>query len=303
MPKSVVTAAGATASARHRDGRAGTLVYEVHLRGFSMRMDGIPEAERGRFAGLASAPAIAYLKALGIGSVELLPVQYFADEPALTARGLRNYWGYNSIGFFAPHNRYGSPEEFRVMVARLHDAGIEVLLDVVYNHTAEGESDGPFLCFRGIDNRTYYMLAPGGEYYNYSGCGNTLNCNHPVVRDFIVDCLRYWVEEFHVDGFRFDLAPIMTRAHSAWHPAQQGRGGGNGDGSSAPRAPLLRPLPHHTHGAAAALASPALGAAHADAEAALAESLSYPQLRRALCRGGRCQQGRGIEGVAGGQRH
>ncbi len=220
MPKSVVTAAGATASARHRDGRAGTLVYEMHLRGFSMRMDGIPEAERGRFAGLASAPAIAYLKALGIGSVELLPVQYFADEPALTARGLRNYWGYNSIGFFAPHNRYGSPEEFRVMVARLHDAGIEVLLDVVYNHTAEGESDGPFLCFRGIDNRAYYRLDPADRSRNLNdtGCGNTLNIAHPRVLQLVMDSLRYWRGEMGVDGFRFDLATVLGRDERGFDP-------------------------------------------------------------------------------------
>jgi glycogen operon protein len=220
MPKGIVTAAAGAAPRRLRDRRAGTLIYEMHLRGFTMRMDGIPESDRGRFAGLSHAQAIGWLKALGIGSVELLPVHAFADEPALTARGLRNYWGYNSIGFFAPHARYGSAEEFRVMVDCLHDAGIEVLLDVVYNHTAEGESDGPFLSFRGIDNRAYYRLDPSdpSRYLNDTGCGNTLAVSHPRVLQLVMDSLRYWHVEMGVDGFRFDLATVLGRDAHGFDP-------------------------------------------------------------------------------------
>jgi glycogen operon protein len=201
---------------------ARTVIYELHVRGFTRHSNsGIGEKTRGTYAGLVE--KIPYLKDLGITAVELLPV--FQFDPWDAPPGKTNYWGYAPISFFAPHHDYslrqdplGPIDEFRDMVKALHRAGIEVILDVVFNHTAEGNQDGPTLCFRGIDNRTYYLLEDGGSRYaNYSGCGNTLNANHPVVRRMIVDSLRYWVEAMHVDGFRFDLASILTR-DSAGHP-------------------------------------------------------------------------------------
>ena len=188
----------------------------MHVRGFTRHpSSGVGEKTRGTYAGLIE--KIPYLKELGITAVELLPVFQFdaQDAPA----GKLNYWGYAPISFFAPHQAYSSRQdplgpvnEFRDMVKALHRAGIEVILDVVFNHTAEGNEHGPTLCFRGIDNPTYYMLENGGSWYaNYTGCGNTLNANHPIVRRMIVDSLRYWVEEMHVDGFRFDLASILSR--------------------------------------------------------------------------------------------
>ena len=188
------------------------------MRGFTRHpSSGVGEKTRGTYAGLIE--KIPYLKQLGITAVELLPVFQFdaQDVPA----GKMNYWGYAPISFFAPHQAYSSRQdslgpvnEFRDMVKALHRAGIEVILDVVFNHTAEGNECGPTLCFRGIDNPTYYMLEEGGSRYaNYTGCGNTLNANHPIVRRMIVDSLRYWVEEMHVDGFRFDLASILRAIH------------------------------------------------------------------------------------------
>ncbi len=195
---------------------ARTIIYEMHVRGFTRHQNsGVAEDLRGTYAGLVE--KIPYLVELGITAVELLPV--FAFDCQDCHPGLVNYWGYAPVSFFAPHPAYsarqdpcGPVEEFRDMVKALHRAGIEVILDVVFNHTAEGQQDGPTLCFRGIDNCCYYMLGSDrSRYANYSGCGNTLNANHPIVRRMIVDSLRYWVTEMHVDGFRFDLASILTR--------------------------------------------------------------------------------------------
>ena len=194
-----------------------TVIYELHVRGFTMQHPGIPPYLRGTYAALASEPVIEHLKTLGVTAVELMPVHAFIDDRHLQARGLRNYWGYNSIGYCAPDRRYAAtdrPEnEFRTMVRKLHAADIEVILDVVYNHTAEGNQLGPTLCFRGIDNAAYYRLEPGDRRYyrDYTGCGNTLNMMHPRVLQLIVDSLRYWVTQMHVDGFRFDLASALAR--------------------------------------------------------------------------------------------
>ena len=192
-----------------------SVFYEVHVRGFTKQMPDVPENLRGTFAGLASEPAIAHLKKLGVTAVELLPVQAFNDERRLIDLGLANYWGYNSIGFFAPEPRYLSrPDinEFRAMVKALHAAGLEVILDVVYNHSCEGNHLGPTLCFKGIDNRSYYRLTEDHRHYlDFTGTGNTLNASHPAMLRLVMDSLRYWVEEMHVDGFRFDLAPAIAR--------------------------------------------------------------------------------------------
>ncbi|MGH8696398.1 MAG: glycogen debranching protein GlgX [Burkholderiales bacterium] len=192
------------------------VIYELHVRGFTMQHPEVPPQLRGTYAGLATAPVIDYLRRLGVTAVELMPVQAFVDDRRLVERGLRNYWGYNTIGYFAPEARYsasGKVDEFKTMVKTLHSAGIEVILDVVYNHTAEGHQLGPTLCFRGIDNASYYRLkADGRRYYvDYTGTGNTLNMQHPRVLQLIMDSLRYWVTEMHVDGFRFDLAPALAR--------------------------------------------------------------------------------------------
>jgi len=193
-----------------------TVIYELHVRGFTQRHPDVPEALRGTFAGLAAAPAIDHLRELGITSVELMPVHAFLDDRYLVDRGMHNYWGYNTIGFFATEARYsasGKVNEFKTMVRTLHSAGIEVLLDVVYNHTAEGNQLGPTLSFRGIDNASYYRLATENPRYyeDFTGCGNTLNLQHPRVLQMIMDSLRYWVTEMHVDGFRFDLASALAR--------------------------------------------------------------------------------------------
>ena len=203
---------------------ASTVIYETHVRGMTMRHPDLPGYLRGTFDGLAAKPVIDYLKGLGVTAVELLPVHAFFDERHLVGRGLRNYWGYNTLGFFAPEPRYlsaGLLSEFKIMVARLHDAGIEVILDVVYNHTAEGNHLGPTLSFRGIDNRTYYRLVPGDErhYINETGVGNTINMMHPRVVQMVVDSLCYWVEEMHVDGFRFDLATALGREANGFDPS------------------------------------------------------------------------------------
>ena len=197
-----------------------TIIYELHVKGFTMRHPAVPPELRGTYAGLTCPAVIDYLKALGITAVELMPVHQFLIDKHLEDRGLSNYWGYNSIGFFAPHARYaccGSAgeqvSEFKSMVRALHREGIEVILDVVYNHTGEGNRFGPTLCFRGIDNAAYYRLVENDRRYNmdYTGCGNTLDMTHPRVLQLIMDSLRYWITEMHVDGFRFDLAAALAR--------------------------------------------------------------------------------------------
>ena len=193
-----------------------TVIYELHVKGFTQRHPDVPEQLRGTYAGLCTSPVLEYLKKLGVTAVELLPVHSIADERRLLHHGLRNYWGYNTIGFFAPEMRYsasGTLGEFKTMVKTLHAAGLEVILDVVYNHTAEGDHTGPTLSFRGIDNAIYYRLDPAHprRYLNFTGTGNSLNTAHRVVLALVMDSLRYWVEEMHVDGFRFDLAATLAR--------------------------------------------------------------------------------------------
>jgi isoamylase len=193
-----------------------TIIYELHVKGFTQLNPDIAPNLRGTYAGLATDPAIEHLKRLGITAVELMPVHDFVDDRMLVEKKLKNYWGYNSIGFFAPDLRYsatGSINEFKSMVKRLHSAGIEVILDVVYNHSAEGNHLGPTLSFRGIDNTAYYRLMPDQPrlYMDFTGCGNTLNMMHPRVLQLLMDSLRYWVVEMHVDGFRFDLAAALAR--------------------------------------------------------------------------------------------
>jgi glycogen operon protein len=199
---------------------AETVIYEVHVKGFTQSHPGIPEAIRGTYAGLAHPAAVEYLASLNITAVELLPVHQFVHDSHLLDRGLRNYWGYNSIGFFAPHNGYAASgqrgeqvQEFKHMVRTLHEAGIEVILDVVYNHTAEGNHLGPTLSFKGLDNAAYYRLVPEDPayYFDTTGTGNSLNVSHPHALQLIMDSLRYWVTEMHVDGFRFDLAATLAR--------------------------------------------------------------------------------------------
>ena len=195
---------------------ADSLIYEVHVRGFTRRMPGVAEAERGTYAGLASDAALAHLQRLGVTAVSLLPVHQHLDEQRLAEHGLVNYWGYNTVGFFCPEPRYAAGpnprDEFRAMVRRLHAAGIEVLLDVVYNHTAEGDERGPTIAWRGLDNLSWYRLAEARERYdNITGTGNALDLSHPRVLQMVMDSLRYWVQEMHVDGFRFDLAPVLGR--------------------------------------------------------------------------------------------
>ncbi|WP_328311914.1 glycogen debranching protein GlgX [Streptomyces sp. NBC_00442] len=212
------------------------VIYETHVRGFTRHPSSGVDAP-GTYAGLRE--KIPYLRELGVNCVELLPVFEFdeLDNPRtnpVTGDRLHNYWGYNTVSFFAPKAGYAATgrfgmqaDEFKSLVKEFHKAGIEVMLDVVFNHTAEGNEQGPTISFRGLDNATYYMLTPHGEYYNFSGTGNTVNCNHPVVRDFVLSCLRYWVSEYHIDGFRFDLAAILDRAQ---------------DGTPLPNPPLLEQL-------------------------------------------------------------
>jgi isoamylase len=194
-----------------------TIIYEMHVRGFTKLHQQVPPQLRGTYAGLGTTPVIEYLKDLGVTAVELMPVHWFLNDRHLVEKGLRNYWGYNSIGYFAPHQDYSSSmqadREFKTMVKAFHSAGIEVILDVVYNHTAEGNHLGPTLSFRGIDNAAYYrLLHDDPRYYmDYTGCGNTLNMLHPRVLQMIMDSLRYWITEMHVDGFRFDLAAALAR--------------------------------------------------------------------------------------------
>ena len=197
-----------------------TVVYEVHVKGFTERHPDVPQEQRGKYSGLGSPAAIEHLQSLGVTAVELLPVHQFVHSQYLMDKGLRNYWGYDSIGYFAPHNEYSSRgqrgeqvQEFKQLVKTMHKAGIEVFLDVVYNHTCEGNQLGPMLSFKGIDNLAYYRtVADDPRYYmDYTGTGNSLNMRHPYVLQLIMDSLRYWIEEMHVDGFRFDLAATLAR--------------------------------------------------------------------------------------------
>jgi isoamylase len=197
-----------------------TLIYEGHVRGLTMRHPEVPEERRGTYAGVASEAIIEHLLSLGVTAVELLPVHYHLNDRHLVERGLTNYWGYNTLNYFAPHVEYASRksprksvQEFKTMVRSLHAAGIEVILDVVYNHTCEGNQMGPTLSWRGVDNSAYYKLSPDDPrfYMDFSGCGNMLNMQHPRVLQLIMDSLRYWVLEMHVDGFRFDLASTLAR--------------------------------------------------------------------------------------------
>ncbi len=238
-PLAVVVDEGFDWSGDQRPGTpwADTVIYEVHVKGFTARHPAVDPALRGTYLGLASPPAIAHLQRLGVTAVELLPVQEMVDERALWSRGARNYWGYNPVAHFAPAGRYAATgtrgqqvREFKTLVKALHAAGIEVILDVVFNHTAEGDHRGPTLSLRGIDNPGYYALDPRapGRYLDFSGCGNTLDPRRPLARALVHECLRYWVRELRVDGFRFDLAPTLAR----------------GDHGFDPRAELLRALSH-----------------------------------------------------------
>jgi glycogen operon protein len=198
------------------------IIYEMHVRSFTAHpSSGVKESHRGTFAGIRS--KIPYLKELGVNAIELMPIFEF-DEfensriSPITGETLYNYWGYSTVGFFAPKAGYAATgkfgmqvDELKALIKELHKNGIEVILDVVFNHTAEGNEKGPYISFRGLDNKTYYMLTPEGYYFNFSGCGNTLNCNNPIVRNMVLDCLRYWAAEYHIDGFRFDLAAILGR--------------------------------------------------------------------------------------------
>ena len=198
-----------------------TVLYEAHVRGFTKRHPALPESLRGTYAGLAAPGPLAHIAGLGVTSVELLPIHAFVNDHVLVQRGLNNFWGYNTLAFFAPHPAYASrptaapafaADEFRAMAAALHAAGLELILDVVYNHTAEGDERGPTLSFRGIDNASYYRLQPERRLYvNDTGCGNTLNSAHPRVMQMVLDSLRYWATDMGVDGFRFDLAPVLGR--------------------------------------------------------------------------------------------
>ncbi|HTV97532.1 MAG TPA: glycogen debranching protein GlgX [Steroidobacteraceae bacterium] len=206
-----------------------TVIYELHVKGYTRLHPLVAEGWRGKYLGLTAEAVIAHLKSIGVTAVELLPCQAFASEPFLRERGLVNYWGYNPLAWFAPANEYAVQDavsEFKSMVKALHQAGIEVILDVVFNHTAEGNETGPVLSFKGIDNAMYYRLMPDKRHYvNFTGTGNTVNCEHPAVRSMIIECLRYWVEDMHVDGFRFDLATVLARdgngfnEHSAFFSA------------------------------------------------------------------------------------
>ena len=225
VPKSVVsdpTLFEGLSSGQHRKSNKD-LIYEAHPKGATQANSNVPENLRGTYEGLASEPMAAHLKTLGVQAVELLPVHSFLDDKFLVDRGLKNYWGYNSIGFFALEPRYLGPNGFmgfRQMVDAMHDAGIEVILDVVYNHTAEGDQRGPTLSFRGLDNASYYRLTAGQQryYVNDTGCGNTLNVSHPYVLRMVLDSLRFWVENMGIDGFRFDLATTLGREDHGFEP-------------------------------------------------------------------------------------
>ena len=200
-----------------------TVIYELHVKGYTKLHPDVPEPQRGTFAGLGSPAVIDHLVKLGVTAVELLPIHPIVDEPHLAHKQLRNYWGYSPITYFAPDVRFlgrGQVREFKTMVANLHAAGIEVILDVVYNHTGEGNEFGPTLCFRGIDNKAYYVLqADQRHYVDVTGCGNTLNVAHPRVLQMVMDSLRFWVQEMHVDGFRFDLTTTVAREAHGYDPS------------------------------------------------------------------------------------
>jgi len=224
VPKSVVIDPGFDwgDDAPPRTPAAQTVIYEAHLRGLTMRHPGVSPAQRGTYAGLSSDAMLAHLQTLGITAVELLPIHAFIDERFVTTKGLRNHWGYNTLGFFAAEPRYSAKSaltEVQTMVRRLHSAGIEVILDVVYNHTAEGDEFGPTLSLRGLDNASYYRLTNGGRHYvNDTGTGNTLDLTHPMVLRMVMDSLRYWVQHVHIDGFRFDLATVLGREAHGFDP-------------------------------------------------------------------------------------
>ena len=217
VPKSVVTSRDAPPThIRPAVPWNEAIFYECNLRGYTMRHPAVGDDERGRFKGMRNADVLTYIKALGVTSIELMPVHAFVDEHHLHRKGLRNYWGYNSINFFAPMERYGSADpvvEMREMVRAIHDAGLEVILDVVYNHTGEGDRNGPTLSFRGIDNLAYYRVdgEDPSQYINDTGCGNTINADHARVRQIVVESLAYYHDEIGFDGFRFDLAPVLGR--------------------------------------------------------------------------------------------
>jgi glycogen operon protein len=199
-----------------------TVIYELHVAGFTRLHPEVPGPWRGKYLGLTARPVIDHLKSLGVTAVELLPCHSFVSESFLRRRGLSNYWGYNSVAWFSPANEYAIDDavtEFKTMVKALHAAGLEVILDVVFNHTGEGDETGPILNFKGIDNSIYYRLRPEQRLYeDLTGCGNTVNCEHPRVRLAIIECLRYWVEDMHVDGFRFDLATVLAREGGSFNP-------------------------------------------------------------------------------------
>ncbi|MDF1762231.1 MAG: glycogen debranching protein GlgX, partial [Oleibacter sp.] len=225
MPKCkvVVDPQALQVSAINRITKPRSVIYETHLKGFTMLHPDIPLTDRGTFAGLSHRQSLAYLKSLGVTCIELLPVQSFINESFLVNKGLSNYWGYNTLSFFTPHQSYLSGDdilECRMAIEAIHDAGMEVILDVVFNHTAEGSRLGPTLSFRGIDNLSYYRLQAEDKrfYINDTGCGNTVNLSHPRVVQFVMDCLRYWVTVMGVDGFRFDLAPVLGREKQGYDP-------------------------------------------------------------------------------------
>lgn len=233
VPKSVVVDTGDFdwgADAPPRTPFDETIIYEAHVRNLTMRHPGVPEALRGTYEGLGCPAVIEHLAALGVTAVELLPIHSFVDESFLVDRGLRNHWGYNTVGYFAPERRYFGPngaDGLKTSIKALHAAGIEVILDVVYNHTAESGLDGPTLMFRGLDNPAYYRLDAEAGYVNDTGCGNTMRCDHPIVMRLIMDSLRHWVADYRIDGFRFDLATVLGRA---------------GEGGFDPDAPLLHAM-------------------------------------------------------------
>jgi isoamylase len=228
VPRSVVVDAGLdwTGDRKPAVPWSDTVIYELHVRGFTMRHPDVPEALRGSYAGLAHPAVLEHITSLGVTTVELLPVHHHVTEPSLLRRGLTNLWGYNTLGFFAPHAGYSSSgsrgeqvHEFAAMVRAMHAAGLEVVLDVVYNHTAEGGVDGPTLSWRGLDNHGYYRLRHGRLYEDFTGCGNTVDLRRPRTLALVTDSLRYWAQEMHVDGFRFDLTPALARGSDAFEAA------------------------------------------------------------------------------------
>ncbi len=225
VPRCVVTPTAAPASFQHSHiPWSDVILYETNVRGYTMRHADIAPAERGKFRGMSNGQILQYIKSLGVTSLELLPVHAFIDEALLAQKGLRNFWGYNSIHYFVPDARFGCMDavtEFREMVHAIHDADIEVILDVVYNHSGESDERGPTLSLRGIDNLSYYRTLPGnpGRLVNDSGCGNSINADHPAVQALVVDSLSYWHREMGVDGFRFDLATVLGRTQQGFDPA------------------------------------------------------------------------------------